>query len=139
MELVSEEPAALRRIELAAAFDPSCPVAEILDFARYLSAHSAYPWLHGTWLGEGHSLPCDLVPPALGGRDFGTVLLTSHAAGTPKIDLPNVWGDPINVLWAIPISDAERESAIREGSDRLLARLREAGVGVVHRPRKSVV
>ncbi len=139
VELVAEDPIALRRIELAAAFDPECPSDEVLAFGRYLSAQSGYPWVQGTWLGEGHSLPCDSVPPALGGPAFGAVLLTAHPAGAPRIDLPAVWGDPILLLWMIPITPEERELAVRDGSDALLGRLIAAGVGGVHRLRESVV
>jgi len=138
VELVAEDPIALRRIELAAAFDPSCPAEELLAFGRYLSAQTGYPWVRATWFGEGHSLPCDAVPPSLGGGEFPTVLLTTEPDGVPRIDLPGVWGEPINLLWMVPITPEEREFAICGGSDELLKRLGVAGVGSVHRARASI-
>ena len=139
VELAAEDPSPLRRFELAAAFDPSCPDGEILAFARFLSAQTSLPWIQGTWFGEGHSIPCDALPEALGGELFEAVLLTSEAVSSPKFDPPPYRGDPINVFWTLPITGAERDFAVNIGSDRLLERLGAAGFGAVHRARPSVV
>ena len=139
VELAAEDPSPLRRFELAAAFDPSCPAEEVLGFARYLSAQASYPWVQGAWFGEGHSVPCEAVPEALGGRSFEAVLLSTHALDTPKLELPGFRRDPINVLWTVPITAAERDFAVEVGSDDLLDRLIAAGYGSVHRARPSVV
>jgi Suppressor of fused protein (SUFU) len=37
--------------------------------------------------------------------------------------LDKVLGDPVNVLWFVPISEAERQMAIDQGSEHLASRL----------------
>jgi hypothetical protein len=45
-----------------------------------------------------------------------------HAAA-PRLTLGTVFDDPVNVLWFLPITEAEREVAIDQGSDKLLEQL----------------
>jgi hypothetical protein len=58
---------------------------------------------------------------------FGSLL---SAAGKEKvieaasqIALERFLGDPVNVLWFVPISEEERQVAINRGSERLKPRL----------------
>jgi hypothetical protein len=139
VELFTKSPEAIRRIELAAALPPDCPGDEAVSFSRFLSGAASYPWRVYSWLGEGHTISCNAVPPSLGGEGFSAVLLTGQAAGAPALAFPPFRGDPTNVLWLVPITGQEREFAEREGSSTLIAKLTEAGVGVVHRQRGSVV
>ena len=50
--------------------------------------------------------------------------LLQHAhSGTPRIALEQFLGDPVNVLWFVPISEEERQVAIGQGSEQLVFRL----------------
>jgi hypothetical protein len=119
VELYVEDPSPLRRIELAGCLDPQCPEDEVLRFTSYLSGQSGYPWSFSSWLGDGHTMPCNAVPEALGGRRFPFVLLTKAIAGAPDFHLSPFRGDPINVLWTVPITETERDLAEQEGSSAL--------------------
>jgi hypothetical protein len=138
VEQYMEEPSAARRIELAAAFDRSCPVDELLAFGSYISAQSGYPWTRFQWLGEGHTLPCDSTPPALGGRRFDSVALTAMSLNAPRLDLSPFRNDPINVLWMAPITPSEREFAMTHATKELFDMMSAAGVGYIHRRRRAV-
>lgn len=126
VEFHVEDAAPLRRIELGAALGRECPEAELMPLARYLSAQSGYPWSCGSWLGHGHTMPCDCTPPSLGGENSPAVLFVAETDSRFAVRLPRFRGDPVNLLWAIPISGAEREMAERQGSTVLLQRLRSA-------------
>jgi hypothetical protein len=138
VEMSVKEPAGLRRVELAAAFPPTAPDAEVLDFGRYLSGQSGYPWERNTWLGHGHTMPCDSTPRSLGGGRFPAVLWVTRFPGVPELDLPAAFGDPVNVLWAVPVAESEREYAEANGSEALIERLVAAGPTVVHTDRPPV-
>jgi hypothetical protein len=139
VEMHMKDPSPARRIELAVALERSCPSDELMRMANYISGQSSYPWSRNTWLGEGHTFPCDSTPAALGGEEFPAVLLTGKLDGTPQFKLPEFRGDPINVLWMLPITAAERALAMQENSTALLKKLKRAGVCYVARKRKSVV
>ncbi len=133
-----EDPSPYRRIELAAALDRQCSAEELNRFASYISGQSKFPWSRFTWLGSGHTMPCDSTPQSCGGHKFPTTLLAAHLAGLKPIVLPPFRGDPTNVLWFYPITEAERKLAMDEGTTRMLERLRMTGCDGVIRPRKTV-
>ena len=134
-----DDPSPYRRIELAAALDPKCSAKELDRFADYLSAQAKFPWSKFTWLGAGHTMPCDSTPKSCGGKEFPAAVLARELPGIKPIALPAFRGDPINLLWFYPISAAERSLAIEKGSQRLFELLSIAGHDGVIRPRKSVV
>jgi hypothetical protein len=134
VEMAGEAAAAYRRIELGIGFDDElAPRFELV--ARYLSAQSRLPWARITWLGAGHTIPCDAFP----GTDFTAVLLKADLPGLPRIKLPPFRGHDVTLLWAIPITGRERDFAIENGSDDLVARLAQSSVGWSTRCRRSVV
>lgn len=127
-----------RRVELGIAIDASfAGDAEVI--LRYLSAQSNMPWYFYNPLGAGHTIPCDGMPASPSGIKFTSVLLTENPAGAPAVALPSYRGDPVTILWMIPITEAERALAVQAGSAELERRLRESGVGWVHRNRDPVV
>lgn len=116
IELATENPELLRRIELGVVLPGSWPEKAIKAFGGYLSGQANLPWKQYTWLGPGHTLPCDVWQnPA-----YEYALLTHSHAGAPRLALGKLFDDPVNVLWLVPISDAERQLAMDEGSDRLV-------------------
>jgi hypothetical protein len=134
-----DNPAPIRRIELAAAFDRGCSTDQILRFGSYISAQANYPWRHFQWLGDGHTIPCDSVPPALGGTTFDAVVLSARPSGAPRIDFPRFRGDPVNLLWMMPITQDEREYAMSHSSLELVELMTQADLGHVHQARTAVV
>lgn len=120
VELSTDDPAPLRRIELGAAFDRDCPESEVLRFASYLSGQTEFPWSQMSWFGHGHTLPCDSTPDSIGGSDFPAVLFVPANTASIPVLLPEFRGDPVNLHWMIPITESEREYAESKGSTALL-------------------
>lgn len=115
VEMSTEVPELLRRIELGAVLPKSWPDDAIKRFRGYLSAQSNYPWNNYSWLGPGHTIPCD----SWQNREFSFALLLHEHPGVTGLSLDPQFGDPVNVLWFVPISAAERQTAVDGGSERL--------------------
>ena len=119
VEMATETPEQLRRIELGAVLPGNWSEEAVQGFGRYLSGQSNLPWDNYTWLGPGHTLTCD----SWQNPDHTFALLQYEHSGAPRITLDKVLGDPVNVLWFVPISEAERQVAIDQGSEHLASRL----------------
>lgn len=139
VELAVEDPAPFRRIELGLAMERRLFERAPQDVMGWLSGQAKYPWTRFTWFGHHHTMPCDAVPPGPSGRAFRAMLFLRDPPGAPPVRFPPYRGDPVTLLWMVPISDRERELAEREGSGRLAALLAAAGHGHVHRDRPWVV
>jgi hypothetical protein len=136
VELSGDVAAPYRRIELGFAFARPMNDETALDMAvAYLSAQTNLPWYGFTWLGHGHTIESDPSPV---GNEFVAMLLMKEAPDAPAIDMPTYNGDPISLLWMIPITAAERELAEKQGSEELIKRLRDAQVTYGFKPRASV-
>ena len=134
VEQAMENPTGHRRIELGAAL--SAAFGEHADmFSRYLSGQCQLPWTKRTWLGPHHTVPCDALP----GTGFTAVLLCRTFYGAPLLTLPAFGGDSVNLLWAIPITSAEREFAMANDGAALAGLLEKAGAGWLAGPRAAVV
>jgi hypothetical protein len=138
VERYVEDPAPHRRIELAAAIDRQCPEKEVMRMGSYLSGQSRYPWTCWNWLGDGHTMPCDSFPKTCGGDEFPAALLCAQPPGAPQFEWPAFRGDPINLLWFLPITRRERDWAEEHSSSELLEKLRAAGNDVVIRSRNEL-
>ncbi|MGE0608216.1 MAG: suppressor of fused domain protein [Pirellulales bacterium] len=138
VEMAYEDPRPRRRVEFAAAFDRSCPEEELKRLAGWISAQSALPWHYFTFLGDGHTMPCEATPATFGGDAFPCVLFVSDASDAPRPALPDMRGDPVNVLWCVPITAEERTFAEEHGSAELWTRLQAAGLGVTIRQRQPM-
>lgn len=134
VERTSDDPAGRRRIELGIALDPSL-VEDDMALVRWVAGQSTLPWDRYVWLGPGHTVGCSVLT----GSGFGQVILDDQPLDAPSIHLPHRQDDHVSLLWAIPITAEEMRFAETHGGDTLLGRLREAGVGYVHRKRASVV
>lgn len=134
-----DDPSPHRRIELGLCLSQSCGTDELVSkMARYISAQSGLPWANFTWLGDGHTLPCDALS---GGPQSGftSMLFTSSAPGAPDLSMPTLRGDAVRMLWLIPISERERAYAIAHGSTALADRLWSAGCRWAFQPRAEIV
>jgi hypothetical protein len=115
VEMHTERPDLLRRIELGVVLPARWPDDAVKSFGRYLSGQSDFPWSKYTWLGPGHTLPCG----SWQNGEFKFALLVLEHAGAPRLSLGLQFDDPVNVLWFLPISAVERQAAIEGGSERL--------------------
>ena len=119
VEMATETPEELRRIELGAILPPSWSDKDVKKFGQYLSAQSDFPWTQYTWLGPGHTIGCDCWQ----NRSFNSALLQYEHANAPRLQLGTQFGDPVNVLWFLAITADERQIAVDQGSGRLLQQL----------------
>lgn len=96
-----------RRIELAFAAGADLAEEEWMAMLGYLSAQSGFPWQMLTWLGHGHTLPCNKIP----GFEAVMFLNTALLEATPAPDLPDIRGERVNLLWVVPLTGKEYEFA----------------------------
>ncbi len=122
VELHYEDPADLRRFEFAACLVPGTDEQTIMQLARYLSGQSNLPWENLTFLGNGHTVPCDAFSEDPGLRHFTAVLLVDHPPGAPEINPLRMDGDRVMLLWVVPITEAERQLIVEERSAEFIER-----------------
>lgn len=116
----AENATAVHRIELALALPLTSAEEVIVRCGKSLSGLASLPWENFTFLAHGHSVSADCFPALDDGSVPTAAVLTAEQDSMPQIEFPDVMGDAVNVLWLIPITDQERQLAIREGSDELL-------------------
>ena len=119
VELSSDDWRALRRIELAGMLPLGWPEDAVKRFGGYLSGQSRLPWNSYTWLGERHTIPCD----SWRNPEYTAALLVRDHPAAGAVKGVRVLGDPVTVLWFIPITESERQLAVDQGSMELERRL----------------
>lgn len=107
VELFTGDPVNHRRIELAIRvagdFSNESKSSYVEQLGRQLSTLAGYPWRNFTWLGAGHT--CGLLDAAPGCES--ALLVGDDQLGEPlsaRIELPIFRGDPVKLLWLIPIN-----------------------------------
>jgi hypothetical protein len=131
VERAFEDPAPHRRIELGIGLSSAVDAETERRVASWVGGQSGFPWMHHTWLGPGHTIPCSAFGE---GSAVAAVLLREAPPGAPHVALPDFRGDPVRLLWGVPITAEERALAQREGSGALAARLDAAGRGWMYAP-----
>lgn len=128
VELFTDQPMHYRRIELAVRLkqEPDQDAGEfkaVVDsVASQLSGLAAYPWTHFTWFGPGHT--CGLTGAS---RDSSTALLVHdrqlESSPMKQLELPPFRGDPINLLWLLPITATQQSQLENQSTtvDEILA------------------
>ncbi len=131
----SDDPASVRRIELGLAMDTALVPDPVEPLLSYVNGQVSLPWDRYTWLGEGHTIGCGVVPTGPSGTRFTSVILWRDPPGAPALSLPPFRQDPVHLLWMVPITGGEADFAKTHGGPALLDRLRQAGAGWIHRDR----
>lgn len=138
VELAPEGADASARVEFAMALERDVDELTLRRAMTYLSAQSSYPWTRYLWLGDGHTTSCDAFPQVGTSPGFPAALLTRTPLGAPAVAMPDYRG-PVDLLWLLPITDAERAYAIAEGSPALERRLERAGPTWIHRSERPTL
>lgn len=127
-----------RRVELAMAIDAEVMTEEnAVQMASALASFAHFPWARISWLGEGHTLQSSVAPVGF----EGFILSHALAREESRFALPKREGDKVNLLWASPVTTAEREFAEADdkGGLELIDRLLDYGAGHIFRPRQQIV
>ena len=124
VELVTDAPEGLRRIELGMCLPADLSGEDFREAGSWISGQSGYPWSRNSWLGPGHTMPSDVFKKLSGGR-LPWALLWPELPAVPPVALPPSFDDPVRQLWLIPISDRERALAVKERSEALWKLLME--------------
>ncbi len=139
VELHAEDPRPLRRIELALGIERRLFELAPEGIVAWLSARARQPWERLSWLGHHQTVACDAIPRGPSGAAFTGALLLRHAIGAPEVAFPPFRGDPVTLLWLVPVTGDERGLADRGEREELARRLARRGHGFVHRDRAPVV
>jgi hypothetical protein len=124
----------VRRIEIGLAVrNREFDEPGIQRLLRFVSGTSALPWKQLTWLGDHHTVSCDAI------EGFPAVMCLRMPRGAPGLALPASYGDPVSVLWMVPITQSEYSFAIEHTSDELVSRFGAGGPPWMHCARSSVV
>ena len=129
VELFVDDPTNYRRIELAVRLtDDQMSDSELVEsIIQQIGSLAAYPWRNLTWLGPGHTCGLKGIQP-----DSQLALLIPDAQRSATIDqlsvsLDNFRGDPVNLLWLVPIT-ANQQKQLEAGeltTDQVLAQANE--------------
>lgn len=119
VELYLNDPASARRVEFAVALRADLDEPAVKRVGSYLSAQSKYPWARFSWLGSGHTIPCDSWSNSI--YDFAAITDTSPIGKQPAY--PPMLEDPVNLLWFLPITVGEQKLAAAKTTEELLSDL----------------
>ena len=106
-----------RRIELV--FYASDDSQEYAEFLRRL-AHFAHD--NNTWLHWGHTMPNGTPPTPLFGNDALDTIFFMPSIVSPDSQLGErltIKSDPVNLVWCVPITNAECQHKLDNGTDAL--------------------
>lgn len=135
--LYNDNAPAYRRMELAIAVSKNDYTEdEIQKMAEGLSVIADIPWRHISWLGEGHTIGSAKLP-----APFESLVLSSALYNGESIELPEMYGDKVNLFWASPVTLAEREFAHRKanGGYELLEKMIEEDITHIVKRREEIV
>lgn len=107
-----------RRVELI--FYCTEPTAEYIDTLRWL-AH--FPHDQKTWIGSGHTIPNGNPPsPFFGSAVLDTVLLLPTIVQRDRTLSEHLIldGDPVHLLWVVPITSVECKLKLDRGTNAIL-------------------
>lgn len=114
-----------RRIELG--FAANCQWQEECNkMYSFLSSLSALPWREISFLGHGHTIPCDVI------ENYSAVWLLD-ARIVDALEAPNYpefRGEKVNLLWVVPVKQELWERIIEVGTDEVLSQMDVAQIHI---------
>lgn len=120
VELVTETPEKIRRIELALAIKTDELMQNEIGICSFLSAQTIIPWNDLTWLGHGHTIECNSIFEKKDKFPFGLFINSKIVTSLPQIEFDLFRGDDINILWLTPITKSEFHNIHTTGTDAFL-------------------
>lgn len=109
VDIYFKQPEHIRRFELGACFSKDVSDSDIVAFTKYISRTAKIPWNASTFFSEGYTVECNTFIRSTRLNKYSSILLHSNPKGSPNIDLEDIDGDRVNLLWAMPISEAEKD------------------------------
>ncbi|MDG1874699.1 MAG: suppressor of fused domain protein [Mariniblastus sp.] len=110
VELFANNPPQQRRIELAIRMPGNLEedASRSQVIAEQIGKLAGYPWRNLTWFGAGHT--CQL-PNVWDGFELALIISELDFPASLKLNptLPDFRQDPVNMLWLIPISLADKQ------------------------------
>ncbi len=116
VELATEQPSQIRRIELAVRLPQHAADESTLTNARNnLSQLAAYPWRNFTWIGAGHTCNFSNVKESC----VNAVLVQDELVRNTENQPPdNFRDDPVNLLWLLPVDESQRQALTQQPMSR---------------------
>ncbi len=124
IELFTNAPENLRRIELGLAIKTNELEKNETQILKFLSMTTNMPWENISWLGHGHTLECGSVFSKEGNFPYSVLINSREEGSLPQIKFPDFRGDPVNLLWLTPISKTEFDSITNTGVSEFLKQIR---------------
>lgn len=109
---VVPEPRAIRRVEFGIMLPKNANDQDLQRYGSLVVGLADLPWSRYAWLQEGNAIPTD----GLEGTPYVAVVLANSRNFGPKVVLPDWEGDPVNLLWLIPVTQPEMERIQKNGS-----------------------
>ncbi len=122
-EMYADNSAEIHRVELGLMLDRPVDAQTLQHICNSLSGHAAMPWQQISWWGQGHTANFTFKSSS----PLDNVVLTSHLTVFPPVPIGPSYGDKVNFLWMVPISDMERLAFHTAGDGTLIDRLQEIG------------
>jgi len=135
IEMHVEMPETLNRIELGLILNNADFEGSLQGLTGWISGAASYPHDYIRFLTEGHTVNLEFP----GNTNFTAAILTDRLTVFPEHGLGEYRGSVIKLLWLVPITTAERNLAMDEGSEKLILLLEEIGKSVFALERSSVV
>lgn len=120
VELYHEDPKQYRRFEFGFVIETELFNKNKNDILSYISAQTTLPWKCLTWLGHGHTVPCNQICQDSGEFPFILLLSNNICDNLPTVNYPAYKEDPINILWIVPITNAEKRYTEENGSESMI-------------------
>ena len=113
VEMFVDDPVNFRRIELALVLPRQEDLDALTPVMEQLSGLSGYPWKELTWFRDGHTCGFSF-------GEYSALLLLDDAtgsrlAGVDSQTLQEFRGDPVNLLWMLPMTDSQL-TQLKEGN-----------------------
>ena len=137
VELFLDEPQHSRRFEMGMAFHKNfVDNISITRIGSAISAIVAMPWDQLCWIGNGHTVDCNMLTSGDPLSPFDSVLMLEEGLGIPHVRYPD-YRDPVTILWGIPICQQERQFLRENETEDLIGRLSLEDHNWVYESRKS--